>query len=61
MYVNYAFSVTIVVALRIAVSVLAHDLELWVYMTALAITNVLMMTLYLHYSRTRMLYLFAGF
>ena len=52
---------TIVVAFRIAVSVLAHDLELWVYMTALAITNVLMMTLYLHYSRTRMLYLFAGF
>lgn len=61
MYVKYAFSVTILVALCIAVLVFAHDLELFVYMTALAITNVLMMALNFNYLSMEILYLFAGF
>ena len=61
MYISYAFSVAIVVAVGIAVYVLGHDPDTWVYVTAVAITAVLMAPLSLRYSRMVMLYLVAGF
>ena len=61
MYISYAFSVAIVVAVGIAVFVLGHDPDAWVYVTAVAATTVLMAPLSARYSRMVMLYLFAGF
>ena len=60
MYISYAFSVAIVVAVGIAVFVLAHDPDTWVYITCVAVVSLLFTPLSLRYSRTLMLYLFGG-
>ena len=61
MYISYAFSMAIVVAVGIAVFVLGHDPDAWVYVAAVTITTVLLVPLSFRYSRMVMLYLFAGF
>ena len=61
MYISYAFSVAIVVAVGIAVFVLGHDPDTWVYVAGVAITTIMMVPLSFRYSRMVMLYLFAGF
>lgn len=60
MYVSYAFSVAIVVAVGLAVYVLGHDPDTWVYIVSAALAIVLFMPLTFRYSRLVMLYLFGG-
>ncbi|GAB3843090.1 DUF983 domain-containing protein [Hymenobacter jeollabukensis] len=60
MYISYAFSVAIVVAVGIATYVLGHDPDAWVYITAVAVTTLLMVPLSFRFSRLVMLHLFAG-
>ena len=60
MYISYAFSVAIVVAVGIATYVLGHDPATWVYVTGVAVATVLFVPLSFRYSRMVMLYLFAG-
>ena len=60
MYISYAFSVAIVVAVGIATYVLGHDPDTWVYVAAVAVSTVLLLPLSFRYSRTVMLHLFAG-
>jgi uncharacterized protein (DUF983 family) len=61
MYISYAFSMAIVVAVGIAVYVLGHDPDAWVYILAVTVAAVLLVPLSFRYSRMVMLYLFAGF
>ena len=60
MYISYAFSVALVVIVGIATYVLGHDPDTWVYVTAVAVSTVLLIPVSFRYSRTVMLHLFAG-
>jgi uncharacterized protein (DUF983 family) len=60
MYISYAFSVAIVVAVGIVTYVLGHDPDTWAYVSAVAGATVLLLPFSFRYSRTVMLHLFAG-
>jgi uncharacterized protein (DUF983 family) len=60
MYVSYGFSVGIVVMVGILLFYLAQDPPVWVYISAVAVTVVLLTPLLFRYARAVMLYFFGG-
>lgn len=60
MYISFAFSTGIMLAVGLAVYYLLGDPDTWVYTAAVAVVALLCTPLSLRYSRTLMLYLFGG-
>jgi uncharacterized protein (DUF983 family) len=60
MYVSYAFSVAILVAVAIALSVFVDDPPIWVYMVAVSTLVLILWPLMYRYSRSIFLHLFGG-
>lgn len=56
MYVSYAFSVALVITTMVALNVLLDRPALWMYLTTVAVANVLLMPLMLRYSKVLYLY-----
>lgn len=59
MYISYAFSVAIFVAIGVALSVLG-DFPLWVYIAGIIGSTLLLLPLLFRYSRILFLYFFGG-
>lgn len=60
MYISYGFSVGIVVLVGVLLFYLAHDPPVWVYVTTVAVTVLLLTPLLFRYARAVMLYFFGG-
>lgn len=60
MYISFAFSTGIMLAVGLVVYYLLGDPDTWVYTSAVAVVALLCTPLSLRYSRTLMLYLFGG-
>lgn len=60
MYVSYAFSVGIFLAITFILYNLFGDPELWVYITTVVVTSALLYPLIFRYSRIIFLYVFGG-
>ena len=60
MYISYAFSVIIVLAVGVALYYLANDPPTWVYLVTVAGIVLLFTPLLFRYARVLMLYLFGG-
>ncbi len=60
MYISYAFSVAISVAVGLADFVLLNDPDLWVYIFTIIPASILLSPLSMRYSRVLMLYAFGG-
>ncbi|OGX88470.1 hypothetical protein BEN47_09030 [Hymenobacter lapidarius] len=60
MYISYAFSTLIVAAVGVLLYFLGNDPEVWVYVTAVAMTVVVFTPLMFRYARVVMLYAFGG-
>ncbi|SFB12155.1 DUF983 domain-containing protein [Algoriphagus aquimarinus] len=56
MYVSYGFSVALVITTMVALNVLMEKPELWMYLTTVALSNILLMPLMLRYSKVLYLY-----
>lgn len=56
MYVSYAFSVALVISAMVALNVLMEKPELWMYLTTVAVSNVILMPMMLRYSKVLYLY-----
>ncbi len=50
MYISYAFSVALFVAVGVALYVIHRDPETWMYLTAVVVFNILLLPLMLRYS-----------
>ncbi len=57
MYISYAMSVALFVAVVIAINVLFGELAIWVYIVSVVVINVLLMPLMLRFSKVLYLYL----
>jgi hypothetical protein len=60
MYISYSFAVALMVAVSVAVFVLGNDPDLWVYLVAVIVANLLLVPFMFRYSRVLMLYWFSG-
>jgi uncharacterized protein (DUF983 family) len=60
MYISYSFAVALMVAVSVAVFVLGKDPDLWVYLVAVIVANLLLTPFMFRYSRVLMLYWFSG-
>lgn len=60
MYISFAFSTAIMLVVGFSVYYLLHDPDTWVYIVCVAVAALLLMPLSLRYSRTLLIYLFAG-
>ncbi|MGB3467958.1 MAG: DUF983 domain-containing protein [Cyclobacteriaceae bacterium] len=60
MFVSYAFSVAVLLANMVVLYYLFEDPEIWVYITSVSITSLLLYPLIFRYSRIIFLYLFGG-
>jgi uncharacterized protein (DUF983 family) len=56
MYISYAFSVALLVAVMILLNLFYPDADTWVYVVIIFVLNVLMMPLMLRYSKVLYLY-----
>lgn len=56
MYVSYSFSVALVITTMVVLNVLMDRPELWMYLTIIAVSNVVLMPLMLRYSKVLYLY-----
>ncbi|PZX54884.1 DUF983 domain-containing protein [Algoriphagus chordae] len=56
MYVNYGFSVALVIITMIVLNVFMDRPELWMYLTTVAISNLVLLPLMLRYSKVLYLY-----
>lgn len=59
MFISFGFSVALFLTVGVAVYVLGHDPELWVYVTAVTVASLLLMPVSYRASRTLMLYGFG--
>ena len=57
MYISYAFSVALVITALVALNVLIKKPELWMYLTAVVVGNIVLLPLMLRYSKVLYLYL----
>lgn len=57
MYISYAFSVALVISAIVAMNVLFEKPELWMYITTVVVTNLLLFPAMLRYSKVLYLYL----
>lgn len=57
MYISYAFSVALVVNVLIILNYLFDDPDVWVYVTTVLVANVLLVPIFLRYSKVIYLYL----
>lgn len=56
MYISYAFSVALVITALTAINVLVEEPELWMYLTLVAVLNIILLPLMLRYSKVLYLY-----
>lgn len=56
MYVSYAFSVALVITTMVVLNVLMDRPELWMYLTTVAVSNLILMPMMLRYSKVLYLY-----
>ena len=56
MYINYAFSVALVITSLVAINVLVSEPELWMYLTTTLILNLILLPAMLRYSKVLYLY-----
>ncbi|HCX76524.1 MAG TPA: hypothetical protein DHU93_15115 [Algoriphagus sp.] len=57
MYISYAFSVALVIAVFVAINVLVDVPKLWMYLTTIVVINLVLLPAMLRYSKV--LYLYA--
>ena len=57
MYISYAFSVALVIASLVAMNVLFEDPELWMYLSTVVVSNIILLPLMHRYSKVIYLYL----
>lgn len=57
MYISYAFSVALVISSLVAMNVLFEDPELWMYLTTVIVSNIVLLPLMHRYSKVVYLYL----
>jgi uncharacterized protein (DUF983 family) len=56
MYINYAFSVALVITSLVAINVLVSEPELWMYLTTTLVLNLILLPAMLRYSKVLYLY-----
>ncbi|WP_192349826.1 DUF983 domain-containing protein [Algoriphagus sp. Y33] len=56
MYVSYAFSVALVITVMVVLNVLMERPALWMYLTTVAVSNIILMPMMLRYSKVLYLY-----
>lgn len=56
MYVSYGFSVALVITTMVALNILMDKPELWMYLTTVGLSNIILMPLMLRYSKVLYLY-----
>ncbi|MEB2779326.1 DUF983 domain-containing protein [Algoriphagus sp. C2-6-M1] len=56
MYVSYGFSVSLVIITMVVLNLLMVRPELWMYLTTVAVSNLILMPLMLRYSKVLYLY-----
>lgn len=56
MYISYAFSVALFISVFVGINILVSKPELWMYLTTIAILNLLLFPLMLRYSKVIYLY-----
>ena len=56
MYVSYAFSVALVITTMVVLNVLMERPEVWMYLTMVAVSNVILLPFMLRYSKVLYLY-----
>lgn len=52
MYISYAFSVALVITSLVAVTLLIEEPELWMYLSTVAVLNIILLPAMLRYSKT---------
>ncbi|GMQ27621.1 hypothetical protein Aconfl_02630 [Algoriphagus confluentis] len=58
MYISYAFSVALVITSLVAINLLVKKPELWMYLSSVAVLNMVLLPAMLRYSKT--LYQYAA-
>lgn len=56
MYVSYGFSVALVITTMVVLNILMDKPELWMYLTTVGLSNIILMPLMLRYSKVLYLY-----
>ncbi|MFC3414638.1 DUF983 domain-containing protein [Algoriphagus hitonicola] len=57
MYISYAFSVALVITVFVGLNILLERPELWMYLSTIAVVNIVLLPVMLRYSKV--LYLYA--